>query len=602
MTTLQDSLSELDMHGLIRRVQHDPDAEYQFRHVLTQEAAYSSLLKQDRRRLHLLVGEALEREFTHRLDEVAPILAHHFDEAEADDRALDYHIRAAQVAAARFANAESSMHYRRALELAQRRHAAGELLIDLYLKHGRVLEISGQYTDALYAYLEMEMLAQERADQRMLLAALMARATIYAAPTVLNDPQAGDELAQRALSIAAELNDRAAEAKAWWLRMMAHRFTHHEAAIEYSERSAQIARELNLREQLAYALNDIFTSYMTSAQGPKALDALTEAEHIWRELDNPNLLADSLTSAGELLYFMGRLDEGIAKVNEAMHLSARTGNAWNQSYARWMQGEVLHDRGDYTGAIAALQNSLQLGAQAGFAISQIATHGQLALIYAELGAYAMGEDEARKSIEMAKTLKPEWQGLGHAVLALCQHEDGRREQARDSLALAEQNTSIYDMSIVVVVFVKAEIDLAEDKLQAVLENMEAARRLTDQYGLLIFEPFVCFYNGCALCRLDRLDEAAAQLASALALMDKLGLRRQLWEMQLALAVCERRRSSDEAARRLEASASAEIEAIAQTLPHDLRETFLRRVDKVKRGLNGRRNDAGVQDERRVSES
>lgn len=572
------------MHGLIRQVQHDPDAEYQFRHVLTQEAAYGSLLKQDRRRLHLLVGEALEHEFAHRLDEVAPILAYHFDEAEADDRALDYHIRAAQLAAARFANAECSMHYRRALELAQRRHASGEQLIDLYLKHGRVLEISGQYTDALYTYLEMEMLAQERADQRMVLAALMARATIYAAPTVLNDPQAGDELAQRALSIAAELNDRAAEAKAWWLRMMSHRFTHHEIAIEYGERSAQIARELNLREQLAYALNDIFTSYMTSAQGAKALVALNEAEQIWRELDNPNLLADSLTSAGELLYFMGRLDEGIAKVNEAKLLSARTGNAWNQSYARWMEGEVLHDRGDFMGAIAALQDSLQLGAQAGFAISQIATHGHLALIYAELGAYALGEDEARKSIEMAKTLKPEWQGLGHAMLALCQHEDGRREQARESLALAEQNTSIYDMSIVVVDFVKAEIDLAENKLQMVVESMETARKLTDQYGLLIFEPFVRYYHGVALFKLNRLDEAAAQLVSAMALMNALGIRRQLWEMQLAHAVCERRRSNDEAARMLTASAGVEIDAIAQTLPHDLRETFLRRVDKVKRGL------------------
>jgi predicted ATPase len=584
MTTLDQLLGELDTHGLIRQVQHDPDAEYQFRHVLTQEAAYGSLLKQDRRRLHLLVGEVLEREFTHRLDEVAPILAHHFDEAEEDGRALDYHIRAAQVAAARFANAEASMHYRRALELAQRLHAAGEQLIDLYLKHGRVLEISGQYTDALYAYLEMEMLAQERDDRHMLLAALMARATIYAAPTVLNDPQAGDELAQRALSIAAELNDRASEAKAWWLRMMSHRFTHHEAAIEYGERSAQIARELNLREQLAYALNDIFTSYMTSAQGPKALVALTEAEQIWRELDNPNLLADSLTSAGELLYFMGRLDEGIAKVNEAMQLSARTGNAWNESYARWMEGEVLHDRGDYPSAIAALQDSLQLGAQAGFAISQIATHGHLALIYAELGAYALGEDEARKSIEMAITLKPEWQGLGHAVLALCQHEDGRREEARDSLARAKQNTSIYDMSIVIVDFVEAEIDLAEDKLDAVVENMDAARRLTDQFGLLIFEPFVRYYSGVALLKLNRLNEAAAQLAAATALMDKLGMRRQLWEMLLAHAVCERRLRHDEAASGLEAAAGIEIDAIAHSLPQNLRETFLHRVDDVKRNL------------------
>lgn len=58
MTVLQEELNELDASGLIRMVGHETNSEYQFRHVLTQEAAYGSLLKQDRRRLHAQVGMA----------------------------------------------------------------------------------------------------------------------------------------------------------------------------------------------------------------------------------------------------------------------------------------------------------------------------------------------------------------------------------------------------------------------------------------------------------------------------------------------------------------------------------------------------------------
>ena len=46
--------------GLVRIASVDPEPVYRFRHVLVQEAAYASLLKTDRRRLHREVGEAIE--------------------------------------------------------------------------------------------------------------------------------------------------------------------------------------------------------------------------------------------------------------------------------------------------------------------------------------------------------------------------------------------------------------------------------------------------------------------------------------------------------------------------------------------------------------
>jgi predicted ATPase len=57
-------LQAIEQVGLIRLAQIEPETEYRFRHALVQDAAYDSLLKQDRRMLHHAVGHALEKPST----------------------------------------------------------------------------------------------------------------------------------------------------------------------------------------------------------------------------------------------------------------------------------------------------------------------------------------------------------------------------------------------------------------------------------------------------------------------------------------------------------------------------------------------------------
>ncbi|HWH24818.1 MAG TPA: hypothetical protein VNW68_08010, partial [Candidatus Limnocylindria bacterium] len=53
-------LDTLEARGLIRIAALQPELEYLFRHALVQDAAYDSLLKQERRSIHRTVGQALE--------------------------------------------------------------------------------------------------------------------------------------------------------------------------------------------------------------------------------------------------------------------------------------------------------------------------------------------------------------------------------------------------------------------------------------------------------------------------------------------------------------------------------------------------------------
>jgi tetratricopeptide (TPR) repeat protein len=94
-----------------------PELEYLFRHWLVQDAAYGSLLKQERRQLHRLVGEALESLYPERRNELAGILAMHFEQAGDAARAVEYLVMDGRYALERAALREAFAAFDRAAHM-----------------------------------------------------------------------------------------------------------------------------------------------------------------------------------------------------------------------------------------------------------------------------------------------------------------------------------------------------------------------------------------------------------------------------------------------------------------------------------------------------
>src|SRR6185503_9925177 len=129
--------------------------QYAFRHVLIQEAAYDSILLKNRASLHKLIGETLEELHAERIEEFAPLLAHHFYHAQ-DERSLKYDVMAGEKAARLYANAEAAPHFSRALEVAKRSADGHDQILRLHTQLGQVLELSGRYDEALATYNAMQ--------------------------------------------------------------------------------------------------------------------------------------------------------------------------------------------------------------------------------------------------------------------------------------------------------------------------------------------------------------------------------------------------------------------------------------------------------------
>jgi len=92
-----------------------PDLEYIFKHALTQEVAYSSLLLKKRRDIHGKIGEAIEAIYSGRLEEFYEMLAYHYSSSDHLEKAVHYLKMSGGKAMSRYSPVEAFRFYRDAL-------------------------------------------------------------------------------------------------------------------------------------------------------------------------------------------------------------------------------------------------------------------------------------------------------------------------------------------------------------------------------------------------------------------------------------------------------------------------------------------------------
>lgn len=583
--TVLNRLNTLETSGLITLVQVDPEIEYLFRHAMIQDAAYASLLKENRRQLHQAVGEALQRAYPDRLasQELTSLLAYHFDQAEMNALALKYYTLAGDAASHIYANAEAIAHYTRALELsAQVANMDSDALQHLYLSRGRALELHSRFDEALANYEQLETLAQQRGDRSLELAALMARTTIIAIPGPLFDPPRGQTLAEQALALAREASDYSAEAKILWIRMLSSFFDGQlEQTVQYGEQSLAIARKLNLREQLAFTLSDLGNyGYMMSGQVDKGMVAVAEARSIWRELQNLPMLTDNLSTTALVHHHAGEFDAALELANEANEISQRIGNRWGQAYSQGVRGYVFMERGDIDQALAALNEAIEFGHES-FIVVKVVAGSLVSTIYRFLGAFERSLEMSRTTVALGETQSTFWLAQALGSLARMQITLGEFDQAATTIARASRVLTPANRFTYSYLLNMAECELALartnytdaiDKADMAIEGLRQRRGYTTV-------PYMLCYKGTALVALDRIDEAQHVLTEAVQQSETLGARLSGWHALVALADVYERHTDRDEAQRLRGRAADILRHIADhTSDPELRESFLHQPD------------------------
>src|SRR5262249_31047908 len=94
--------------------------EYVFKHALTQEVAYNSLLIERRKQIHERVGKAIEALSANQVDDYVSQLAHHYSHSDNAEKEVEYLGRAGEKAMQRAANRDAVTNLKAALDLLKR--------------------------------------------------------------------------------------------------------------------------------------------------------------------------------------------------------------------------------------------------------------------------------------------------------------------------------------------------------------------------------------------------------------------------------------------------------------------------------------------------
>jgi tetratricopeptide (TPR) repeat protein len=168
---LQRGLAHLQAGEFLYETRLAPDLAYLFKHALTHEVAYNSLLQERRRSLHARIVEAIEGLYADRLAEQVERLAHHAWQGEMWEKAVTYLRQAGAKAIASSANREAVAHFERVLVGLQhlpRSRTTMEQAIDVRCDLRLVLMPLNQRERSLAILREAEALAHTLDDQRRL--------------------------------------------------------------------------------------------------------------------------------------------------------------------------------------------------------------------------------------------------------------------------------------------------------------------------------------------------------------------------------------------------------------------------------------------------
>ncbi|MGH8072124.1 MAG: ATP-binding protein [Candidatus Entotheonellia bacterium] len=168
---LHRGLAHLQAAEFLYETRLFPDREYTFKHALTHEVAYGSLLQERRRTLHARIVEAIERLYPDRLTDQAERLAHHAFRGEAWWQAVAYLRQAGAKAFARSSNREALACFEQVLTALTHLPETREMLeqaIDVRFDLGDALKPLAEF-ERIEGYLrEAERLAGRLDDQRRL--------------------------------------------------------------------------------------------------------------------------------------------------------------------------------------------------------------------------------------------------------------------------------------------------------------------------------------------------------------------------------------------------------------------------------------------------
>jgi tetratricopeptide (TPR) repeat protein len=538
---LRERLDELSQREILDGP--SPALLYLFRHILTREVAYESLLYADRRQLHRSIGASIETQQAGRLAEYWEVLAYHFELAKEWEKALDYHLKAGRRAQEVYANEDAIHHFRWALRAAEQAPESEERQLAAHEGLAEVLDTLGEYDEALVHIHHMQDLvmaigyspedtARRLADLCRKTAAIYEKKSEYDAAfewlsgglIALKGIKALEEAriylmgagiyhrqgnnadalqwCQRSLDIAGCLQDED-EAS---LKALAHthylqgaiylRYGDNERAIEVCQKSLALYEQSGDIAGAGSAHNNLATAYFNRGNLAQATEHYQMALEIQTKIGNVHEIGLISNNLGGVYLNRGRLEQAETLYRQSLQTWRELGSTYMEALIHMNLGWVALKRQQWVQAIEYLTQSQEL-------FAQIRAEEFLAEEYRHMANAHLGLGQTNQAKEWAKQ-----------SLELAQAQEMKLEEGATRRVLGQIHR------------IRSEWDAAEQELQASLSILEA---LDSQYevGQTLFQLAQLHRD------LGRDDQFRETLRRAITIFERLGAQLDLeWAVEM----------------------------------------------------------------------
>jgi class 3 adenylate cyclase/tetratricopeptide (TPR) repeat protein len=458
-----------------------PDVQYIFKHALTQEVAYNSVLSQPRKDLHRATAAALEVLHKDRLEDYYDELAHHYSRAGAQSEAVSYLLLAARKAAERFAFEQALSQAGSALELLKSSPANDERTrreLDLQIVIGGasigVYSAAAEQSGAAW-HRALELCRQSGGDPKLLAVILFG---LYRFHRFRGEFGRARELAEEALAVAERVAEPLSQANARFalgtsqffsgdfaragqtfrlalgltdidpkpaagilfntrplaLAFVCHTLMHlgfHDQARNAKRQAISAGREpawvITFTAEADVLLRDQ-VSMLESLERLAAIDAARPLNAYMS--GRRNLLR------GWLLVEQGQAREGVLLIREALATISSTGTRYSAAFSSALMAQACARAGELDEAFAALDRAFHFS-EAGelFYLPELhRIRGEFLLIRGET-ALMPAETCFRKAIEVARSQQAKFLELRATMsLARLLAKQDKRDEARTILS------------------------------------------------------------------------------------------------------------------------------------------------------------------------
>lgn len=456
-------------------------SSYDFSHDKIREVTCQQMSGARRQQVHRRVGEALEIEYHHRLDEVVSRLAHHFTSGGDWEKALKYTIRAGDRARELYANEEAIAYYQRALELAEGKEESAIIYEGL----GDVYALVGKHQKAIESYQLVLDSAGEGLDKRR-------RAEIYRKIGRVHERNGGRALALEHF----RTGRRILESDGPSLEMvrldsgMAFLYIRqgqYKEAIRLCQQSLDMLGELpenaDSRKERAMIYNNLGSIYLNWNDYPQATEHFEKSLIIRRENGDAHGTAILYNNLGVVYERQGNYDRAFEYHRQSFDIEKEIGDIYGLAISHANLGLILCRKGDYPQALHHLEEAVRICGDIECEWLLPEAYRVMAEVHLALGEIKKALEFGQASLEMAhKTGDEAFEGVAHRVLGKvkalgCQQwEEGERHFSKSIDILRalgnehELGQSCYEFGLVL--RDKGEVNRAQEYLSQAIEIFE----------------------------------------------------------------------------------------------------------------------------------